>query len=413
MQNEIISLEAITGFQSPVEEFNPYQWYKHKLTKEPVSYNEATNTWNVFRYNDVKRVLSDHEHFSNVRTRTTISVGADNEEGQHQMGKINLESDPPEHFKSRSLISAAFTPRSLKLWEPRIQQIINQLIDDMGDAPVIDIVKDFASALPTIVIADLLGVPSQDRLLFKEWVDDLFLPLPKENAEAVNERKRRAAKEYFGYLYPHVVAKRSNLSEDIISDLIRVEVDGDRMSDDDIVRTTMFILGAGMETTSHLFSSTFYSFLYDNDRVYPEVRANRELLPNTVEEMLRYRFNIAKMDRTVKKDNDLLGVPLKKGDVVVAWMSAANMDEAVFEDPFTLNIRRPNNKKHLTFGNGPHFCLGAPLARLEANMGISAFMDRFAKIEPVEGFNLADNLTPSAAGQTLTQLPVRVYRSNG
>ncbi|MCM3782492.1 cytochrome P450 [Neobacillus mesonae] len=410
MNNEIISLEEITSFKSSSEEFSPYDWYKDKLQNEPVSYNSATNTWNVFRYNDVKRVLSDYEHFSSVRTRTTISVGADVDEGKHS-GKFNLMADPPEHKKSRSLLAAAFTPRSLKLWEPRIKEIVGELIESMEDKPVIDMVEDFASALPTIVIADLLGVPTKDRHLFQQWVYDLFLPMPKENQENINEIKRKAAIEYYSYLYPYVVQKRSNLSDDIISDLIQAEVDGDRLSDDDIVRTTMFILGAGIETTSHLLANTFYSFLYDNSEIYNEVRTNRELLPNTVEEMLRYRFNIAKMDRTVKVDNNLLGVDLKKGDVVVAWMSAANMDEEVFEDPFTLNIHRANNKQHLTFGNGPHFCLGAPLARLEANTGISMFMDKFTRIEPVPGFNLEDHLTPSAAGKMLSSLPVRVYKS--
>lgn len=409
MNNEIISLEEITQFQSPSEEFNPYEWYKNKLENEPVSFNEATNTWNVFRYKDVKKVLSDYEHFSSVRTRTTISVGADNDEGKH-MGKVNLMSDPPEHRKSRSLLSAAFTPRSLKLWEPRIHDIVNELLSDMEEKPVIDIVKEFSSALPTIVIADLLGVPSKDRLLFQKWVYDLFLPIPKEDAEKVNELKREAAKEYYNYLFPYIVQKRSNLADDIISDLIQAEVDGERLTDDEIVRMTMFILGAGIETTSHLLSSTFYSFLYDNDQIYEEVRANRELLPNTVEEMLRFRFNIAKMDRTVKQDNDLLGVPLKKGDVVVAWMSAANMDEEVFSNPFTLDIHRSNNKQHLTFGNGPHFCLGAPLARMEANIGIGLFMDKFSRIESVPDFKLADHLTPAATGQTLISLPVRVYK---
>ncbi|WP_211746178.1 cytochrome P450 [Paenibacillus sp. Marseille-Q4541] len=408
MNNEIISLEEITQFQSPSDEFNPYAWYKQKLQDEPVSYNKATNTWNVFRYNDVKRVLSDYEHFSSVRMRTTISVGADNDEGQH-MGKINLMSDPPDHRKSRSLLSAAFTPRSLKLWEPRIHEIVTKLLDEIEEAEVIDVVKDFTSALPTIVIADLLGVPSEDRQLFQQWVYDLFLPLPKENIENVQALKRNAAKEYYNYLYPHILQKRANLSDDIISDLIQAEVDGDRLSDDEIVRTTMFILGAGIETTSHLLANTFYSFLYDNDQIYGEVQANRKLLPNTVEEMLRYRFHIAKMDRTVKQDNQLLGVDLKKGDVVVTWMSAANMDEAVFENPFTLDIHRPNNKQHLTFGNGPHFCLGAPLARLEANIGIGLFMDKFSRIEPVPGFRLEDSLMPSAAGQMLSTLPVRVY----
>lgn len=126
--------------------------------------------------------------------------------------------------------------------------------------------------------------------------------------------------------------------------------------------------------------------------------------------MLRYRFHVTKMDRTVKQDNNVLGVELKKGDVVVAWMSAANLDKAVFEDPFTMNIHRPNNKQHLTFGNGPHFCLGAPLARLEANIGLMLFMDHFQRIEPVPRFKLEENLTPFAAGQTLTHLPMRVQR---
>ncbi|PQP88821.1 cytochrome P450 [Paenibacillus sp. AR247] len=410
MQKEIISLAKITQFRSAVEEFSPFEWYRHHLEHDPISYNEETNSWNVFRYEDVKRVLSDYEYFSSVRARTTISVGADNEAGQHNSGRVDLSSDPPEHRKSRSLLSAAFTPRSLKLWEPRIHEVVSQLIKDMGDEPVIDIVKSFSSALPTIVIADLLGVPSEDRFLFKEWVDHLFLPLPADNVEDVQELKRQAATNYYNYLYPHVIAKRSKLTDDIISDLIQAEVDGERLTDDEIVRMTMFILGAGIETTSHLLSSTFYSFLYDNDQIYGEVQANRELLPNTVEEMLRYRFHMAKMDRTVKQDNNVLGVELKKGDVVVAWMSAANMDKEVFEDPFTLNIHRSNNKRHLTFGNGPHFCLGAPLARLEANIGLGLFMDQFERIEPVPGFKLEDNLTPSAAGQTLISLPVRVIR---
>ncbi|WP_433943802.1 cytochrome P450 [Paenibacillus sp. SN-8-1] len=410
MQKEVVSLAKITQFRSAIEEFSPFEWYKRQLEHDPISYNEATNTWNVFRYDDVKRVLSDYEYFSSVRERTTISVGADNEEGQRPSGRVNLSLDPPDHRKSRSLLSAAFTPRSLELWEPRIHDVISQLIKDMEDEPVIDIVKSFSSALPTIVIANLLGVPSEDRFLFKEWVDHLFLPLPIDNAEDVQELKRRAAKEYFNYLYPHVVAKRSNLSEDIISDLIQAEVDGERLTDDEIVKLTMFILGAGIETTSHLLSSTFYSFLYDNDKIYAEVRSNRALLPNTVEEMLRYRFHSVKMDRTVKQDNNVLGVDLKKGDLIIAWISAANLDKAVFEDPFRLNIHRPNNKRHLTFGNGPHFCLGAPLARLEANLGLGLFMDHFQSIEPVPGFKLEENLTPSATGQTLSSLPVRVTR---
>lgn len=171
----------------------------------------------------------------------------------------------------------------------------------------------------------------------------------------------------------------------------------------------MVLLGAGVETTSHAIANSFYSLLYDDASLYKELRDNLELVPNAVEEMLRYRFHLSRRDRTVKQDNNLLGVDLKKGDVVIAWMSASNMDGNMFENPYSLNIHRPNNKKHLTFGNGPHFCLGAPLARMEMKIALETFLRKFPRIEPVEGFILEDCLTASATGQSLTNLPLKVY----
>lgn len=197
---------------------------------------------------------------------------------------------------------------------------------------------------------------------------------------------------------------------DIISDLIRAEVEGQRFTDEEIVQTTMLLLGAGVETTSHAIANTFYSLLYDDQSLYGELRNHVELVPNAVEEMLRYRFHMSRRDRTVKQDNNLLGTQLKKGDVVIAWMSASNMDENMFDNPFSIDIRRPNNKKHLTFGNGPHFCLGAPLARLEMKIALEVFVQKFSRIEPVEGFQLERNLTASATGQSLTYLPMKVYK---
>lgn len=406
---EIIPVAEITKFRSNVEEFNPYPWYKQKLSHEPISYHKETNTWNVFKYDDVKRVLSDYEYFSSERKRTVIDVGADTPEGS-EVGKIDIIGvDPPEHRKRRALLSSAFTPRSLKLWEPRIHKIVEELISGIPEKTTVDITNSLTAPLPIIVMSELLGVPSENRDLFKEWVDILFMPTNQANRAAVNELKNKAAREYYSFLLPLIIAKRSHLEEDIISDLIRVDVDGEKFSDDEIVRTTMFILGAGIETTSHLLANTFYAFLYDNDKIYGELRNDPGLISNTVEEMLRYRFHISKMDRTVKQDNNVLGVELKKGDVVVAWMSAANMDEAMFENPFELDIRRPNSKKHLTFGNGPHFCLGAPLARLEAAIMLEHFVQRFSEIEPVSDFNLEDHLQPSATGQSLAYLPLVAY----
>jgi cytochrome P450 family 106 len=409
MNKEVIPINEITNFQSRAEEFFPIDWYKEMLYKHPVYYHEKTNTWNVFKHEDVKQVLSNYEYFSSEGHRTTIYVGADNkQEKPSSLTNLTLV-DPPQHRKSRSLLAAAFTPRSLKNWEPRIQQIAKELVEDIPENSTVNIVEALAAPLPCMVIADLFGVPIQDRNQFKEWVDILFQPFDKERLEDIDQQKQQAAKEYFQYLYPIVIQKRSNLTDDIISDLIQAEVNGEKFTDEEIVQMTMLLLGAGVETTSHAISNTFYSLLYDDDSIYEEIRNNLDLVPNTVEEMLRYRFHMSRRDRTVKKDNNLLGTELKKGDVVIAWMSACNMDEAMFEDPFTIDIHRSNNKKHLTFGNGPHFCLGAPLARLEMKIALETFAQKFSRIQAVDGFELEKNLTVSATGQSLTNLPMKVY----
>jgi cytochrome P450 family 106 len=409
MNKEVIPIKEITNFQSRADEFFPIDWYKEMLHKHPVYYHEKTDTWNVFKHQDVKQVLSNYEYFSSEGSRTTIFVGADNKQ-EKPSALTNLTLiDPPQHRKSRSLLAAAFTPRSLKNWEPRIQQIAKELVEDIPENSSVNIVEALAAPLPSLVIADLFGVPIQDREQFKEWVDILFQPYDKERLDDIALQKQQAAKEYFQYLYPIVVQKRSNLSDDIICDLIQAEVDGEKFTDEEIIQMTMMLLGAGVETTSHAISNTFYSLLYDDESIYEQLRNNLELVPNTVEEMLRYRFHMSRRDRTVKKDNDLLGTKLKKGDVVIAWMSACNMDEAIFENPFTIDIHRPSNKKHLTFGNGPHFCLGAPLARLEMKIALETFIQKFSRIEAVDGFELEHNLTASATGQSLTNLPMKVY----
>ncbi|NEU63529.1 cytochrome P450 [Paenibacillus sp. ALJ109b] len=414
-KSSIISLSEITNFQSKEEEFSPYRWYRSMLNQEPVIYNEETDSWHVFRYDLVKTVLNDHEHFSSVRKRSIVNVGYSSEEegadSEHHMpDKLDIHNvDPPEHRKRRSLLASAFTPRSLKLWEPRIEAVAEELIREFEGQSEVDIIEAYTSMFPVIIMSDLLGIPSKDRHLFKDWVDTMFMPTTDATFDQINEMKKIAGEEYFKYLYPFVVSKRSNLGEDIISDLIQVELDGEHFTDEEIVRTTMFILGAGIETTSNLLANSFYALLYDQPELYAELRDNHELVPAAVEEMLRYRFHISKMDRMVKEDNDLLGVKLKKGDAIVAWMSAANMDENMFEDPFTLNIHRSNNNKQLAFGFGTHFCLGAPLARLEAKIVLTAFLKTFTSIEPVQGFNLEENLIPSAAGQSLTSLPLKLY----
>lgn len=409
MSKEIIPITEITNFQSRAQEFFPIEWYKEMLQEHPVFYHEKTDTWNVFKHDHVKQVLSNYEVFSSEGTRTAIFVGTDQDTDKNSPMNIT-NVDPPQHRKNRSLLAAAFTPRSLKNWEPRIRQIAADLVGDIEEGSTVNIVEALAAPLPSLVIADLFGVPIQDRHQFKRWVDILFQPYDKDKLEDIEQQKQNAAQEYFQYLYPFVVQKRMNLADDIISDLIQAEVDGEKFTDEEIVMVSMVLLGAGVETTSHAIANTFYSLLYDDPSLYEELKNNIDLVPNAVEEMLRYRFQMSRRDRTVKQDNDLLGVDLKKGDVVIAWMSASNMDEEMFPDPFSLDIHRPSNKKHLTFGNGPHFCLGAPLARLEMKIALEAFLQKFSRIEPAEDFELEQNLTASATGQSLTRLPMKVEK---
>jgi cytochrome P450 len=406
MKKDIIFTNDITNFSTRSMEFFPLEWYKKMLRDNPVYYHEDTNTWNVFKYDHVKQVMGNFEFFSNVGTRTTTSVGT----GERLSDKLALtDLDPPLHRKSRSLFSSAFTPRSLKDWEPRIQKLAKDLVDEIPANETIDIVQSLAAPFPSLVIADLFGVSIKDRVQFKNWVDILFQPYDKNSEEEILLKKHHAAKEYYAFLYPIVVQKRLEPCDDIISDLTKVEVDGEKFTDEEIVKATMLLLGAGVETTSHMIANTFYSFLYDDRSLFETLRNDLDLIPNAVEEMLRYRFHISRRNRTVKVDNDLLGVELKKGDVVIAWMSAANMDEAMFEDPFSLNIHRSNSKKHLSFGSGPHFCLGAPLARLEVQLVLRAFSQKFSGIEPIASFDLESNLTDSATGQSLTSLPMKVF----
>lgn len=403
-------MSEVGRFTSRSEEFFPLNWYNRMIEENPVYFEERTDMWHVFTYNNAQQVLKNYEYFSSdVPSAEPDVMEKKKESGSLSVLSIN-EADPPDHRKIRSIFSTAFTPKSIRTWEPRIKQIAQDLVDAIPrDKEEIDLVQALASPLPAYVITDLFGVPLEDREQFKEWVNLIFLPYGNDGKAELEQQKREAVKSYYNYIFPIVMEKRLNPKEDIISDLIDADIEGEKLTDDEIVKITMALLGAGVETTSHMLASTFYSLANDKPALFGELKNQPELIPNTIDEMLRFRFHMAARKRIVTKDNDLLGVPVKQGQAVKVWMSAANMDQEKFEDPFTLNIHRSNNKQHLTFGNGPHFCLGAPLARMEIEHTLKAFFAAFDGMEATENFDLEANLTKAAAGQTLTHLPVRLF----
>ncbi|MBF7149098.1 cytochrome P450 [Bacillus toyonensis] len=395
----VILVHEISKLKTKEELWNPYGWYQFMRDNHQVHYDEEQDVWNVFLYEDVNRVLSDYRLFSSRRERRQFAIPP-------LETRININStDPPEHRNVRSIVSKAFTPRSLEQWKPRIQAIADELVKNIKKYDEINIVNQFAAPLPVTVISDLLGVPTTDRKQIKEWSDILFMPYSKEKFNDLDAEKGIALNEFKAYLLPIVQEKRYHLTDDIISDLIRAEYEGERLTDEEIVTFSLGLLAAGNETTTNLIINSFYCFLVDSPRIYQELREEPKLVAKAIEEVLRYRFPVT-LARRITEDTNIFGPLMKKDQMIVAWVSAANLDENKFSHASKYNLHRIGNEKHLTFGKGPHFCLGAPLARLEAEIALSTFINAFEKIELSPSFNLERCILKNE--QTLKYLPIRL-----
>ncbi|GMR66521.1 MULTISPECIES: cytochrome P450 [Bacillus] len=395
----VILVHEISKLKTKEELWNSYEWYQFMRDNHSVHYDEEQDVWNVFLYDDVNRVLSDYRLFSSRRERRQFAIPP-------LETRININStDPPEHRNVRSIVSNAFTPRSLEQWKPRIQSIANELVEHIGKYSEVNIVEEFAAPLPVTVISDLLGVPTTDRKKIKEWSDILFMPYSKEKFNDLDVEKGIALNEFKAYLLPIVQDKRYHLIDDIISDLIRAEYEGERLTDEEIVTFSLGLLAAGNETTTNLIINSFYCFLVDSPGTYKELREKPQLISKAIEEVLRYRFPVT-LARRITEDTNIFGPFMKKDQMIVAWVSAANLDEKKFSQASKFNIHRIGNEKHLTFGKGPHFCLGAPLARLEAEIALSTFIKTFEKIELSSSFCLEECILENE--QTLKHLPIRL-----
>ncbi|UKS62710.1 cytochrome P450 [Bacillus toyonensis] len=395
----VILVHEISKLKTKEELWNPYGWYQFMRDNYPVHYDEEQDVWNVFLYEDVNRVLSDYRLFSSSRERRQFAIPP-------LETRININStDPPEHRNVRSIVSKAFTPRSLEQWKPRIQAIADELVKNIKKYDEVNIVNQFAAPLPVTVISDLLGVPTTDRKQIKEWSDILFMPYSKEKFNDLDAEKGIALNEFKAYLLPIVQEKRYHLTDDIISDLIRAEYEGERLTDEEIVTFSLGLLAGGNETTTNLIINSFYCFLVDSPGIYQELREEPKLVAKAIEEVLRYRFPVT-LARRITEDTNIFGPLMKKDQMIVAWVSAANLDENKFSHASKYNLHRIGNEKHLTFGKGPHFCLGAPLARLEAEIALSTFINAFEKIELSPSFNLERCILKNE--QTLKYLPIRL-----
>ena len=372
---------------------NPFPIFKQLRQTTPVRYDEGRNCWDVFRYEDVQRILKDPAVFSSKR-------GLDG-------GQIEsiLTMDPPRHSQMRAIVNKAFTPKVVSDLGLHINSIATDLLDTVQESGKMDMVHDFAVPLPVFVITELLGVPPEDRQLFKTWSDVLVKGVNQNTNEAFNlimAEKMQVTKELGAYFSKIIEQRRKAPKEDLISLLLSAEIEGQKLNDQELIGFSVVLLAAGNETTTNLITNAV-RYLTEEPKLQKLLHENTELVPGFIEEVLRFYPPIQAIARVAKKDIEIGGKKIKSGDQVVNWVGSANRDELKFTDPDSFVIDRHPNP-HMAFGFGIHFCLGAPLARLEGKIAIGTIVERLEQIQTVQDFQLTSIQSPFVYG--VEQFPV-------
>ena len=350
-----------------------FAWLRTMRDEHPV-WRDSYGMYHVFRYDDVRAVLADHERFSSDRTRLM---------GQQPFGQGGITMiDPPEHRHQRRLITAAFTPASIAALEPRIAAIADELLDALP-GPDFDLVEHLAYPLPVIVIAELLGIPPGDRDLFRTWSDRLMsLQVPDFTDPSLARRVAEAMAEMNAYLREHCAERRTRPRDDLLSRLVHAEVDGARLEEEQVVNTASLLLLAGHVTTTVLIGNTVLC-LAEAPEAERRVRADVSLVPQALEESMRLRSPFMQAGRVTTRDVELAGETIPANRFVMAWLLSANHDERQFTDPELFDLDRRLTGQ-LAFGHGVHFCLGAQLGRLEGRIALERLLGRFTELRPAK-----------------------------
>jgi cytochrome P450 len=352
-----------TIFPSEQEYLNPYPFYSRMRKQNPVAYYSDRDMWAVYRYDDVRRVLGEHDTFSSDFTKY-LNL---NNFGRR---KSLISMDPPEHKHSRDLLMKAFTPRAVADMEPRIAQIANSLLDQVMETGEMDFINDFASPLPIIVIAEMLGVPPQDRDQFKGWADSLIRTAgnPFLDDTANQKQREQVQGEMDDYFRDIIQQRERNPKDDLITNLVQAEISGEKLAQEQILSFCGLLLIAGHVTTINLLGNAINCLTEFTDQLN-KLYAEPNLIPSAIEEVLRYDSPVQLFLRIAAKDTEIDGNQIKEGQRILAWIGSANRDETKFEHPERFDITR-NPNPHIAFGFGIHFCLGGPLARLEGKVAL-------------------------------------------
>ena len=350
---------------------NPFPWYQVLRERHPVYYAPEFHSWFIARYQDVQRIIDDRILFSSEQSVRRRAVGRPEEE--KNIARTLLWADPPHHRQLRSLISQAFTPRTISDLEPRVTEIVHAHLHKAASQGAMDIIKDLANPLPIIVIAELLGIPTTDQEQFKYWSDIIVSPARQE--------KKRAVQEMNTYFLTIIEQRRRNPQHDLISALLAAQIDGVHLTDSELLNFCRLLLVAGHETSTNLIGNAFLTFL-EHPEVIEEFRADPSLMLAAIEEVARYRSPIQRVRRAATQDVKIEDRIIKAGSIISPLLGSANRDENVFTQPDVFDIHRTPNR-HLAFGHGIHYCIGASLARLETRITIEALLTRFQDLQRV------------------------------
>ena len=374
----------------PVKTFieNPYGMFKEARDTNPIKWVSFFNVngWLITGYKEVESVLKDTRFIKEIRNLVPKEQMPPIPESLVPVVMLNrnmmLFRDAPNHTRLRGLVNKAFTPRMTELLRPTIVEMANYLLDARKGEMEHELIRDFAYSLPVMVITELIGVPKEDRERFRVWSDSFVTFIDFNTTQADLEAVAPSLEEADQYMRSLIASKRENPGDDLLSGLISVSDSGDKLNEDELVATCLLLLIAGHETTVNLITNGYHLLLTHRDEMN-KLLDDPSLIGNAVEEILRYDPPVLLTSRWVGEDMEIGGQQLKKAQTAIIALGAANRDPNIHEAPDVFNVSR-ENVKHLSFASGPHFCLGAPLARLEAVIALEVLLKRIHDVELLE-----------------------------